>query len=283
MKDLLKLYSFESIHNSDDETAIADWICKWLDAHDVKDYTRDGNNIYYFNFEYDGLILSAHLDQVRTNGKAVHFYLTPEEYIVAYNKDWQRTSLGADDKNGVWLILKAIEEGLKPSFIISEGEEAGLIGINHLSYNKVLDALNPEENYCIVLDRKGDGDVLNQGGGTTFCNTLADNIINFLRDPLMVKTTGSISDTTEICSYCEAVNMSVAYFNPHTANEYTDWGRLEEIKNNLFDILTNFVHYPSLPETYMKKSYYQASKKSTTTYDSNYWNDNQGRYYDDWY
>lgn len=284
MKDLLKLYSFESVHNSDDETAIADWICKWLDEHGVKDYTRDVNTIYRFSSGTDGIVLSAHLDQVKTNGKAVHFYMTPDDYIIAYNKNWERTSLGADDKNGVWLILKAIEAGLDTSFIISEGEEAGLIGINQLSYQGVLaDKLDPEVNCCIVLDRKGDGDVLYQGGGTTFCNTLADNLINFLRDPLLVRTTGSVSDTCEISQFCESVNMSVAYFNPHTANEYTDWARLEEIKNNVLDILNNFVHYPCLPDTYSRKSYYQTAQKNKTIYDKEYWRDNQGRYYDDWY
>lgn len=277
MKDLLKLYSFESVHGSTEETAIADWICKWLDAHDVKDYTRDGNNIYKFNSDgVDGLILSAHLDQVKTNGKAVHFYKTPDNFIIAYNKDWQRTSLGADDKNGVWIILKAIEEGLNPSFIISEGEEAGCLGIHQLSYQNVLNNnINPEENYCIVLDRRGEGDVLNEGAGTVFCNTLADNLINFLRDPLLKKASGSISDTAELSTYCESVNMSVAYYKPHTAEEYTDLDRLEEIKQNVFVILESFVHYPSMPDTYSKKF-----STKTTTHDG--WYD-RGGYYNDWY
>ena len=30
MKTLLKLYSFESIHESDDEKALADWLDNWL-------------------------------------------------------------------------------------------------------------------------------------------------------------------------------------------------------------------------------------------------------------
>ena len=46
MKDLLKLYSFESVHGSEDEKAICDWICKWLDAHKITGYIRVGNNIY---------------------------------------------------------------------------------------------------------------------------------------------------------------------------------------------------------------------------------------------
>lgn len=280
MKDLLKLYSFESIIGSADEAAIADWICKWLDAHNITGYERQSNNIYYFGGNCDGLILSAHLDQVRTNGKAVHFYQDDDGFITAYNKDWERTSLGADDKNGVWLILKTLEAGYNVNFIISEGEEAGCVGIKSLEYQGVLENRITADNFCIVLDRRGEGDVLTGGSCCTFCNTLADNIINFLRDPLMVKTTGSLSDTCTLCEYCESVNMSVAYYKPHTAEEYTDFNRLEEIKEHVIAIADYFVHYPSPPETYLSKTTTTKFNKYNNYYD----NYSRGRMYDDeWY
>ena len=105
--ELLKLYSFESVYKSDDEKAIADWIENWLDMNDIDNFERMGNTIFRLG-NPEMPILSAHLDQVKTNGKAVKFYMNDAEKIIAFNDKWERTSLGADDKNGVWIILQAL-------------------------------------------------------------------------------------------------------------------------------------------------------------------------------
>lgn len=249
MKDLLRLYSFESVHCSQDEQDIFDWICKWLDEHEVP-YDTLGKNIY--SLQGNDFILSAHLDQVKTNGKVEHLVLTKDDNIVGYNNKWRRTSLGADDKNGVWLILKMLEKGQDIDFIISEGEEFGCVGIEALEKVGVLNSIT-DEQICLVLDRRGNYDILKGGGSTTYCDALARNLCNFLDDGSDV-TTGSLSDTATICKHCESVNMSVAYFNPHTATEYTDWSRLNEILNNLEYIVEEFVHYPSKPTTYTKST-----------------------------
>lgn len=249
MKDLLKLYTFESVHSTADETAIADWICKWLDQKGVK-YKRKGNTIFKLD-EKDAPILSAHLDQVRTNGK-VHKLFMKDGIIFAYNDKWQRTSLGADDKNGVWIILKALEEAKEPfNFIISEGEETGLVGIHKLEEGE-LDAIDFETQWCIVLDRRGNDEILKGGGGTTYCCTLAQDLINFLGNDYKIST-GSVSDTAVLCKYCESVNMSVGYAAPHTANETTDFNALDKIKQDVIDVIDGFVHYPTDPVTYSFK------------------------------
>lgn len=267
MKDLLKLYSFESVHGSPDETAIADWICKWLDANGVEEYVRTGNTIYRLG-NYEAPILSAHLDQVKTNGKAVKFFMNDAEKIIAFNDKWERTSLGADDKNGVWIILQALKTNRDSlNFIISEGEERGCIGIKKLETEGVLSKLILDTQFCLVLDRRGDKDVLSSGAGTTFCSTLAQDICNYTND--FKVASGSVSDTCTLCNYCESVNMSVAYEAPHTANEITDFKRLKEICEHVLDIIDDFVHYSTPPSVY--------TKQATTTYNySKYY----GGYYD---
>lgn len=261
MEHLLKLYSFESVHGSPDEVAIADYIESLLKDWQVP-YTRSDNNLYNLS-QPDMPILSAHLDQVKTNGKAEHFVMTPDKHIIGYNKNWQRTSLGGDDKNGIWIILKMLEAGHIVNFIISEGEERGCIGIHALESEKVLDKIIELDTYCMVLDRKGDTDILRSGSGTTFCSTLAQSLCNFLGNHKWEVGTGSLSDTCTICDYCESVNMSVAYFNPHTATEYTDWSSLQEIRNDVKDVIESFVHFPTPPEIYKPKTtYYSTSKFS---------------------
>ena len=74
MKHLLKLYSFESVHSTPDEEALANWLADWFKEHNVK-VRRVGNNFMKLDKPCVP-ILSAHLDQVKTNGKAEHFVLT---------------------------------------------------------------------------------------------------------------------------------------------------------------------------------------------------------------
>lgn len=274
MKTLLKLYSFESVHNTPDEKALADWLEEWFVKHEIE-YTRDGDNFYKLD-QYQEPILSAHLDQVKTNGKAEYFYLTPDKHIIAYNKDWERTSLGGDDKNGVWIILKMLEKKLPINFIISAGEEVGCVGIKQLDTSKVLDKINTLDTWCIVLDRRGSNDVLDSGSDSTYCKTLAQDICNYLGD--MSVTSGSLSDTATICEYCESVNMSVAYEKPHQAEEHTNWVRLQCICDYVEQLCTDFVHYPTDPSVYVKKTRYYNNSKKGKKYEDDYegWYD---RYY----
>lgn len=272
MKDLLKLYRFESVHDTPDEKALADWLEQRL--KDMKiDYHRDGDNFYKLD-AIDEPILSAHLDQVKTNGKVSHLYLTPDKKIVGYNADWERTSLGGDDKNGVWIILKALEKfGNTINFIISAGEECGCVGIKYLDNKNVLDEIYAlGRTYCIVLDRRGITDVLKSGSGGAYCSTLAQTICNFIGD--MSVTTGTLSDTATICEYCESVNMSVAYDDPHTSRESTNWEALEKIKEYVFSIIDEMVFYPTDPSVY---------KTTTTSYYSGYYkSSNKSKRKDKW-
>ena len=254
MKDLLKLYSFDSVADSEDETKVCSWICHWLDEHNIK-YERYVNNIVHYATSFEQpVMLSAHLDKVDTNGRAVHFFKDDKECIRGYNERWEQTSLGADDKNGVWLILKLLEEGYDFDFIISQGEEVG--GSNGIkTLEKSIEKSLAE--YCIVLDRKGAGDVLESGAGTTYCKTLAWNLCNFAELSGFAGfevTSGSVSDTQTICKHMESVNMSVAYYKPHTEHEYTDFARLLEIFEFLKEAMDHFVHYPTPVDKYTVKS-----------------------------
>ncbi len=274
MKTLLKLYSFESVHNTPDENALANWLDDWFREHKTP-FTRVDNNFYKLDTVH-APILSAHLDQVKTNGKAVHFVMTPEKHITGYNEDWERTSLGGDDKNGIWIILQALEKYNNDiNFIISAGEEVGCVGINKLDTDGVLkEKIPPLDTFCIVLDRRGSHDILDSGGGDTYCKTLAQCLCNYMKDGMVV-TSGSVSDTRVICEYCESVNISVAYEAPHTANEHTDWVRLQQLRDHVFDICDDFAHYPTPPDVYIKKTW----SYSTSQYKKGRYKDDYEEYY----
>lgn len=263
MKDLLKLYSFESVHGSEDEKAICDWICKWLDAHNITGYKRFNNNI--FKKGKSNIILSAHLDQVKTGGKAIKFFMNDKGIITAYNKYWARTSLGADDKNGIWIILKALEVyGNDISFIISEGEEVGLVGIHMLDTKDILsNMLSERDTICLVLDRKGNNEILDTGGSCKYCKTLAQDLCNFLGGVWKVGT-GTCSDTQVLSEYCESVNISVGYTGAHSSMEETDFISLSSIKDDILSVLESFKHYNtpvSVYKTLTSTSYSNSKEK----------------------
>lgn len=268
-KDLLKLYNIYSVSGTAGEKEICNWICEKLTELRVT-YKRTGNTIYKFS-NANKVLLSAHLDQVSTNGKAEHFYMQGDN-IVGYNKVYQRTSLGADDKNGVWIILKLLEEGVNFDFIISEGEEVGCKGIAKIE--EKLKKVSYIYDYCIVLDRKGTSEILERGSTGAYCKTLAYALRNFLSHTYTVGS-GSISDTATISRYIESVNMSVAYDKAHTQLETTDYKSLCKIKEDVKDIIQNFVHYPSLPSDYIVTYSYTRTPQSSSSILNR-----GGRYYD---
>lgn len=249
MKDLIRLYHIESVHPK--EAGIYTWIREWLDDNEI-DYETDGVNIWRLTGK--NIILSAHMDQVETNGQAEHFYKDGER-ISGYNKDYEQTSLGADDKNGIWIILKALEHNKDTDFIISTGEEVGCVGIDQMKKNGVLEDIT-DKSVCFVLDRRGFGEVLQKGSTGPYCNTLAQVLCNFFNqdcpEPIFEVSDGTLSDTSRLCERCESVNISVAYYNPHSSKETTDFDELQFTKDKIIDALDNFVYYPCPVDTYIK-------------------------------
>lgn len=246
MKDLLRLYSIESVHPN--EQAISDYITSRLKTLDCEFTVNENGIIGKSRKPVKGLniLLSAHMDQVKTNGAAKHFYMK-DNCIRGYLDNNQQTSLGADDKNGVWLILKALEDGLPVSFIISRGEECGCLGIRRMEI--------PEADICLVMDRRGYHEILKAGSGTNYCSTLAQCLCNFLEDDWKTGT-GTLSDTQTICKQMESVNISTAYYSPHSSEEYTNWQELCDLRACIKDIVNNFKHYPTDPDVYCTKSTY---------------------------
>lgn len=250
MKNLLKLYKIESTNPNEQE--MSDFICSELNKMKDVSYTETEDGIV--GFKQTGtdspsglsILLSAHMDQVHTNGAPVHFYMK-DDCIRGYLETYEQTSLGADDKNGVWLILKLLEEseyGFK--FIFSRGEEVGGLGIKKLDI--------PKADICIVLDRRGKKEILNKGSVGKYCETLAQCLCNFLGNGYETGS-GSFSDTDTICKTMESVNMATCYYSPHSSSEYTNYKELCELKEDLSRVISSFRHYPTDPSVYVKKGY----------------------------
>lgn len=205
-------------------------------------------------------LLSSHMDMVNTNYyiQNPNSQLTLTEKIdTNYNirmynfKD--QTSLGADDKNGIWIILELLREGKDINFIFSHGEEGGCVGINQVISNSVIAKdIENKTTYCLVLDRSNSGDII--GYDNDYCVALDDKLESFAKENKFKYTTahGLCSDANSLSKLIECVNLSVGYYQAHTSTEFTNLKELLNAKDFVNLILKNFKYETVSPERMRK-------------------------------
>ena len=132
------------------------------------------------------------------------------------NKISSPQGIGGDDRCGIYMISKIIEE-YKCSVLFTEDEEIGCVGaekyIKALADNKLR---APNVNYIIELDRKGSKDAV-------FYNCDNQDFEDFiLKDKEWKLDYGSYTDIVEIAPILgvAAVNFSCGYYNAHQKTEY---------------------------------------------------------------
>lgn len=151
------------------------------------------------------VLLVAHLDTV-----------WPNKPTIMVNKDYSlwmgRRGLGADDRAGVYAIIKLIRWGYKPSILFTTGEEAG--GIGAKSFVKDFPEPPIPIKYVIEIDRRGRGQAVYYD--------CANNKFEEYVSSFGFKThQGIFSDVSFICPYWDVagVNLSAGYYNEHTEYE----------------------------------------------------------------
>ncbi len=124
---------------------------------------------------------------------------------------WSPEGLGADDRAGVFAILKILQEGLRPSVILTTDEEKGGIGAAALAK---ISCPIPNLKYMIELDRRGTNDCV-------FYDCYVPDFIRYVESFGFCEQWGSFSDISylmpgwEICG----VNLSIGYKDEHSVSE----------------------------------------------------------------
>lgn len=152
------------------------------------------------------IALVAHMDTVfKTPPK--HIYYDESKGVI-----WSPEGLGADDRAGVFMILKILQTGLRPTIIFTTDEEKGALGAEKM----VKDSKEPfsELNYIIQLDRRGTCDCV-------FYDCANSEFIQYVEKFGFIENFGSFSDISEICPAwgIAGVNLSVGYEDEHTVSE----------------------------------------------------------------
>jgi len=197
-------------------------------------------------------------------------FLTEDGEIIEYRP----STLGADDKVGVFILLKLIEKGVNGLYVFHVGEECGLIGSRLLSTKHK--NLFKDYKRCIAFDRAGYEDVIayqrfSRCASKKFTNELAKRLnINM---PPCIRYKGEVKGVfTDTASYVdiipECTNISCGYFDQHGQNEYVDYAFL---RDHLLPAALA-IDYDSLPTE-------RDPTKKVYEYDGRSYNYSQGYHY----
>ena len=292
---LKELYLLRSYSGFEEPTRR--YIERFLSAWKIPYLNYNGNII---GFNHPGApLFSAHMDMVNTESYVLKqgefsveqgvFTIDTKANIRLYRdaEKKHQTSLGADDKNGIWVILTLLKCGYEINFAFCHSEEVGGTGSQQIISNKELAKFIAGCKFGIVIDRRNADDII--GYDNKYCLSLDDRISAFAKEKGFgfKPATGSCSDADKFSQLLECVNLSCGYYSPHTSSEYTNVNELW--KTFLFcQLLVDEFNYHSVSEERMKKfkgistyssSYYSkcsATDNSKTTYNySNYWEKNK--------
>lgn len=255
MKLLRKLYQIHS--PSGREGKLIRFICNWI-KYNVPDariaLDQSTGNLYITKGVADTYaVLCAHLDQVQRKYPRDYTVVQTEHIIFGYSpKTRSYCGLGADDKNGIWIVLKCLQKYPALKVCLFTSEEVGCVGSSHADMDFFKDA-----KYVIQADRRGAHDLVTNIGFTELCSD------EFLADIPYHKYGYAITDglSTDVGQLKEnglevsCINLSAGYMEPHTDREYTVIADLLNCKDFVEEIIsTCHKIYPHSP-TYSMMGY----------------------------
>ena len=214
--------------------------------------------------------LVCHLDQVQE----LHSddFCVKEEDGTLYGwseKNQQREGLGADDKNGIWVCLRCLEECPHLKVFMAVGEEKGCIGSNHADMSFFADSL-----YVLEPDCKGGEEIhtnlkgipcaspefeqaLLEADSSLFTPTgEADSSLFTLHSSFSI-TPGKGSDIFALTLNgigVSCANIPAGYHLPHKDDEYTVIAELEHTLAFIQHfVTTEHRRFPHIYKTYTQQ------------------------------
>lgn len=186
--------------------------------------------------------VSAHLDEV--HAPVEKSLVVDGDMIYAVDVAGERTGIGADDKNGLWIIIRLLHDKplLKVALFVQEerdGDMAGCRGSKACSlgfFNNV--------RYILAVDRKGDSEVVTVGkGDIRLCN---DDMfpLDVLQKYGYECVPGGRTDVVALKERglpAPCCNIGCGYYNAHKSDEYTVFTHLEKALAFVSELLEKIV------------------------------------------
>lgn len=199
----------------------------------TKGYNRVINNNMFIIAEGElPVCLIAHIDTVFARPASTFFFDQEKNTL------WSPHGLGADDRAGIYAILRLLEDGYRPSIIFTDLEEQGGIGaealVSHFSACPFKDC-----KALIQLDRRGVND-------SVYYDCANSDFEKKINSYGFDSNWGTFSDISIIAPVWDiaAVNLSVGYQNEHTIAEYLNMGQLENTITKVAKMLKECKEWP---------------------------------------
>lgn len=207
----------------------------------------------------------AHLDEVhQTRSKYFKTHLVGNTVYGYDHRAEAFSGIGADDKNGIYVILKMLEEEKEMKAVLFVEEETGCVGSRGADMQFFDDC-----RYVVQIDRRGAKDFITTAGGQELCNDSFYEVTEAARYGY-IKAAGAMTDVMQLKENglnIAACNLSCGYYNPHTDNENTNLADLQNCFNLCLHILnTVTTMQPHTPT----KMYYNYNKYSYNAFQDGY-------------
>ena len=216
------------------------------------------------------ICLVAHLDTVNENPPEEIFY-DQEQRVM-----WSPDLLGADDRAGVYAIIRILSDGYRPHIIFTTDEEKNCVGASTLVTQEPNCPLE-KIKAIFQLDRRGSEDCV-------FYDCDNKKFENYVESFGFITNFGSFSDISVICPCwgVAGVNLSVGYEGEHHETEILRTGPLmatiAKVKKMLQETsIPEFEYIPSKTSWWYNaggsaKMYYGGP------YESDWWRDDDSVY-----
>lgn len=179
--------------------------------------------------------LACHLDQVQLTHSDDFEVRQDEDKLYGWSEQNQRQEgLGADDKNGIWICLRCLEECPRLKVFMAVGEEKGCIGSNRADMRFFEDSL-----YVLEPDCKGGEEVHTNLRGIPCASADFEKALQ-LEQYEYVITDGKTSDILALTLNnigVSCANIPAGYYQPHKDDEYTVIAELEKCLSFVLDTI----------------------------------------------
>lgn len=236
MELLSKLYAIHS--KSGEEKSIRDYVAKCCRNLGANTSVDKAGNLYAVKGKAKSYpCVVSHLDQVQTLHSADFKVKIQGDVIYGFSESSRgMQGLGADDKNGIWICLKALAKfsAIKVAFFV--GEEIGCVG----SSSANMEFFN-NCRFVLQCDRRGSSDLITSVYSSSLCGK------DFLDDVDAEKfgykeASGMLTDVYTLKTNglgVSCVNISCGYYSPHTDHEVTVISDLKNCLDFVFHIIAN--------------------------------------------
>ena len=206
--------------------------------------------------------LACHLDQVQTIHSEDFEVRQEDGMLYGWSEaNQQREGLGADDKNGIYICLRCLEECPRLKVFMAVGEEKGCIGSNRADMSFFSDSL-----YVLEPDCKGGTEIHTNLRGipcasSDFEQALLEAWVASFTPPIGGDggglTPGKTSDIFALTLNgigVSCANIPAGYHNPHKDDEHTVLAELEHTLSFIRHFITRERHrFPHIFKTYTQQ------------------------------